>query len=582
HEEKREAGTSFIGSTEDNPETGLPSVARAISINDRFIYYIMFKPATDKPQDAIWVPVAKAEWFWKVTAKQLDKKWGLLQTKMQPTIEKRTVKFPIYESYAGENEWQEASPAFSHEQIAGQDVAVQELERGTREETFGPEEEFAPAWKTESPGYESGKGPDAYDMPGQETWPLPALERSLFERQVNSRGGSAPWAAGIDPFPATPTVAFHVNDPDMLAAFAPVTTSTVNHLCAALVDLTGNPATPPYAGLNDEEMVFAGSMLKICAMYAAFALRSQVQAFVDAAAANGAPVVPPGITDEIEKAWKPALQAKFPRFPAQSFGNKQDITFPKLDKIFTFLPNGKVDFARSAPAMTNAALDRAGEFGVPKGRFHDWMRLMLRWSNNTAASYCILALGYFYINGALDQAGFFDSTTGNGLWLSADYAKHDWVRTLAEKNANAAGQPLTPRWATAQRRRQSNITATAAQTARFMTLMAQDKLVDATASQEMRTLMQAAIECVTPAKCGIGSYVKDALDRAGRGFTALAAKKGFGDDSFSHECAIVERTVDGKHLRYVVVGLGSARSRKRRDLSELFIRLDNAIAMRNR
>jgi hypothetical protein len=37
----------------------------------------------------------------------------------------------------------------------------------------------------------------------------------------------------------------------MLAAFAPVATSSVNHLCAALVDLTGNPVTPPYAGLND-------------------------------------------------------------------------------------------------------------------------------------------------------------------------------------------------------------------------------------------------------------------------------------------------------------------------------------------
>jgi hypothetical protein len=589
-EEKTEAGKSFDNGRgiSDSPYDNLASLDKTVSVNDQFTYYIMFKPDTDNPQDAIWVPVAKAKWFWKATADQRDKNWSLRKApKMEPKIDTATVDFPLYQSNASENEWQEASPASSHEQFAREEAAAQELERGTREETFGPDEEFAQAWTTESPGYESGEGPPAYDMPGQEAWPSLALERNLFERQVSSGGGVAPWAAGIDAFPATPTLAFHVNEPGMLAAFAPVTTSTVNHLCAALVDLTGNPATPPYAGLNDEEMVFAGSMVKVCAMYAAFALRFQVQAFVDAAAANGAPVVPPGITDEIEKAWKPKLQAKFPTLPAQSFGNKQDITFPKLDKIFTFLPNGKVDFARTAPAMTNADLDRAGELGVPKGRFHDWMRLMLRWSNNTAASYCILALGYFYINGALAQAGFFDSATGNGLWLSADYAKHDWVKTLAEKNANAAGQPLTPRWATAQRtssgpRWQSNVTATAAQTARFMTLMAQEKLVDATASQEMRTLMQSAIECVPHAKCGIGSYVKDALDGAGRGFTALAAKKGYGDDSFSHECAIVERTVDGKHLRYVVVGLGSAPSRKRRDLSALFVRLDDAIVTRNR
>ena len=114
-----------------------------------------------------------------------------------------------------------------------------------------------------------------------------------------------------------------------------------------------------------------------------------------------------------------------------------------------------------------------------------------------------------------------------------------------------------------------------------MTLMAQDRLVDATASQEMRTMLQAAIACVTGAKCGIGSYVKDALVGAHRAFTALGAKKGYGDDSFSHECAIVERTVDGKALRYIVVGLGSAPARRRRDLSELFVRLDDAIVKRN-
>ena len=320
-------------------------------------------------------------------------------------------------------------------------------------------------------------------------------------------------------------------------------------------------------------------MVKICSMYAAFALRCQVQAFVNAAAANGAAVVPPGITGAIEKAWKPKLLAKFPHSPTQSFGNKQDISFPKLDKIFTFSPDGKVEFARAAPGLTDADLDRVGEFDAPEGKFHDWMRLMLRWSNNTAAGRCVLALGYHYINGALAQAGFFDSS--KGLWLSADYENHDWVRTLAELNANSGGQPLTPRWAKAQGRQRSNITATAARAARLMTLLAQDKLVSAPASQEMRALMQAAIACVPHAQCGIGSYVKDALDGAGRVFTVLAAKKGFGDDRFSHECAIVERTVGGKHLRYVVVGLGSAPDRNRADLSDLFVRLDDAIIARN-
>ena len=154
-------------------------------------------------------------------------------------------------------------------------------------------------------------------------------------------GEVAPWAAGIDPFPTGPTVAFRLNDARMIEAFEPVTVSNASHLCAALVDLTGAPVMPPYAGLNDKEMIYAASLPKIFTMYAAFALRARVQAFVDAAVANGVPVVPPGITSEIEKAWKPQLRALFPTRPATSFGNNQDITFPKLNEIFTFSPTAR-------------------------------------------------------------------------------------------------------------------------------------------------------------------------------------------------------------------------------------------------
>ncbi len=389
----------------------------------------------------------------------------------------------------------------------------------------------------------------------------------------------APWAAAIDPFPAAPSVAFAIDDARMLQAFAATTVSTAHHLCAAVVDLTDNPLMPPYAGLNDNEMIFAGSLPKICAMYAAFALKAQVQAFVDAASAHGAPVVAPAITRAIETAWKPKLKALFPGRPATSFGNGQDMTFPKLGQIFTFSAAGKVDFLRATPALADADLDApagrtSAEFKSPPGRFHDWMRLMLRWSNNTAASRCILALGYFYLNGALASAGLFGAETNQGLWLSADYAGHDWVKTPAERQANAAGPALAARWASQQRRRRSNAAATAAQIARFMTLLAQGNLVDATASQDMRTLMT-----ITPG--GIGSYARGALARVGRTPSTIAAKIGFGDDSFSHDCAIIERSVAGKNLRYVAVGLGSAPARKRQDLRDLFVLLDDTIVTRN-
>lgn len=422
------------------------------------------------------------------------------------------------------------------------------------------------------------------ELESDEEWGAPQAweewqEEPLTPQEDQPENGLAdeealPWAAGIDPFPVEATVAFHINEARMAQAFEPVTVSNASHLCAALVDLTGNPAMPPYAGLNDEEMIFAASLPKICAMYAAFALRARVQAFVDAAAENGADAVPPEIIREIEKAWKPKLRALFPTRPATSFGNRQDVTFPKLNDIFTFAPDGKVDFKRAAPPLTMAQIDSVGDKKAPQGMFHEWMRSMMRWSNDAAAGRCILALGYFYLNGALARAGFFDAGTRNGLWLSADYKSHDWVKTDAERLANAAGHALTPRWATAQRRRRSNITATAAQVARFMTLLAQNKLVDAPASQEMRALMNVKTG-------GAGSYAQFALNSVGRGSTAFAAKIGFGDDSFSHDCAIIRRTVGGKHLRYVAVGLGSAPKRKRTDLHDLFVLLDDVIVTRN-
>jgi hypothetical protein len=366
-----------------------------------------------------------------------------------------------------------------------------------------------------------------------------------------------------------------LDDERMKKAFAPITVSTPMPVCTALVDLTGNPVMPPYAGVHDQEMIFAGSLPKICAMYAAFALRARVQAFVDAAAANGAPVVPPGITAEIEKAWKPKLRALFPNRPATSFGNLQDVTFPKLDQILSFSPDGKVDFKRATPPLTDAQIDAVGGSVAPRGRFHELMRSMLRWSDNTSASKCILALGYFYLNGALARAGLFDAATNKGLWLSADYKSHDWVKTEAEREANAAGQPLALRWADAQRRRRSNITATAAQVARFMTLLDQGKLVDSAASFQMRKLMRAD-------EGGLGSDANDALRNAGRVPSSVSAKFGRGDDGFSHECAIIRRTVAGKTLRYVAVGLGYSPKRDPQNWLDLFVLLDEAIVERNK
>jgi hypothetical protein len=406
------------------------------------------------------------------------------------------------------------------------------------------------------------------------------------------------WATSIEPFPPKPVVDFELADHDLTAAFATVTSHNPTNLCAALVDLTGAPAKPPYAGLNDQDMLYTGSMGKICAMYAAFALRSRVQAFADAAAANGASTAASDLFPIIAAAWRPKLKALFPNRPERPLNLAQDIVVPQLNTIFD-VSGGTVVF-KSDPTVTMDKIDDHGKLDadgnhtaefMALGRFNEWLIASTRWSSNLATSKVVDAVGFFYMNGALANAEFFkaiDATNGTGLWLSADYQGHDWVKTAAEKTANAAGPKLTKRWADIQlddgrKRVRGNIVATAFEAARFMTLMAQNKLVtvpgaaasvDADTNKEMRDLLANSID-------GIGSYVKDAFVGAGVAFDAMSPKKGFGNDKFSHECAIVERTVGVKHLRYVLVGLGSAGDQGRVDLSALFVQLDAAIVASN-
>jgi V8-like Glu-specific endopeptidase len=107
HGVKIDAGKSSIDiKTSDSPHTSIERLDKTVSVNDQFTYYIMFKPATAKAEDAIWVPVAKAKWFWKATAKDRV----LRAEKMKPDFQMATTDFPIYESNAAENEWQEVSP----------------------------------------------------------------------------------------------------------------------------------------------------------------------------------------------------------------------------------------------------------------------------------------------------------------------------------------------------------------------------------------------------------------------------------------------------------------------------------------
>ena len=206
----------------------------------------------------------------------------------------------------------------------------------------------------------------------------------------------------------------------------------------ALIDYTGS--TPFYLGHNDKKQTFIASMAKIGVLFSALWLRKTARENARKSTANTLFEV----LDELTTKWT-LLPKPFPeRFIKNKIPSK---TWPpNLKDIFDGqkLPNGewKLDFKsdhnfklpdrRDSLASLNtfagmsektAALKKAKRAAINPLGFRDRLELMTSWSDNIAAASCINALGYQFINGCLEKAGFYnrDKTTGGGLWMSLNY-----------------------------------------------------------------------------------------------------------------------------------------------------------------
>ena len=372
----------------------------------------------------------------------------------------------------------------------------------------------------------------------------------------------------IDPFPAFPFVFdIDTNVTKLNNAVAAIKAdSDLGQMCAAVVDLTDKPNQMPYAGFNDTQMLYVGSLLKIAPFYVAFELRDRVRFQARAEITNGLSPTKPGwenvVINRLQAAWTKTLSATFP-------GLRQDL--PNLAKIFTFSSTGQVDF--KAKPISDAKIDLvARDMALVENegfQYLDCLKSMMRWSNNKAASKCISPLGFPYLNGVLQATGLYHKPSTAGLWMSGDYLSNVW----------GAPHLLSPPWRTLQAGPgrpggRSDFAANARSVASLLTMLAQDFLLSTPADcKEMRSLM-------TAARGGLGSRVDDALRKAGRVPDLVLSKGGRGDavDDRRHDCAIVERTIArNRKIRYVVVGLGS-KPGDDSDLKRMFVKLDDAIA----
>lgn len=355
---------------------------------------------------------------------------------------------------------------------------------------------------------------------------------ALADANGGGKGGGSGTVSGggpavVDPFPGVNSIGFSAPDASLATCInAASQVPNVKDLCTGVIDLTGlgaTTATLPYVGHNDSERLYVGSIAKIYPLLAAFELRQRVTLQANAMIfLQGLSTSTPGwqtkVFDTIQKAWQPQLDAKFPVGLPKG-------THPNFSKILELAPDGTASF---------------------RTEFTDWIKAATKQNDEAAAGNYIRALSYPYINGVLESAGFFDSATNTGLWISGDYNGNDWLAN------DKAGKPIDAKWQKPSHA-VSNFVGTARQLTRFVGLIATGNLAVSASSSDIEALLG------VPWLVGILTNASPA-----RSFTSAVGKVGIGTwDLRDHDSAIVtferDPTDATKTIRYVVVVLGSDR-----------------------
>jgi 8-amino-7-oxononanoate synthase len=379
----------------------------------------------------------------------------------------------------------------------------------------------------------------------------------------------------VGPFPSAYMITFDLGDGRLKACVDALTRNDTPHiratdptlagaaqLSAAVVDLT-DPKKPVYAGQNDDDTFYVGSLAKIAPLYAAFELRVRVQRAVNEYRAAGHPTTGPHwqlpLVAALERDWGPVVKSAVPQLPPRVPALPS--SFPALTTIFDFLPNAHPGTeVRFKPSPHHVDLTTDCETRSPDGLgFADWLYLMVRCSNNMAADRLIRALGYCYINGALEKGGFFTpaaptrtALAGTGIWVSGSYDGHDWRQGWDPMALSMRG--------TAHYMPTTNFVANARQVAHLLTLAARGDLFGGD------TLGQAAcaelVSLMSTKQPGLVDFIEATLNPHGTENMSVSGKIGIGKPSPRsgragvHDCAVVTRVTTSGTLRYVSVGLG--------------------------
>jgi len=186
----------------------------------------------------------------------------------------------------------------------------------------------------------------------------------------------------------------------------------------------------PVAGQHEMEMHFSGSLIKVVPMYAAFQLRVAVN---DLAATFDAKVINTRdkLFKKISDTFDEPINIRVPRITAAP-GVTREMKVPKYPTVFD--------------AEIVGGIWRL-KFKTGANNFADHLRKMIVDSHNDSAMFCIRALGYSWLNGVLQAAGFlrFEFPGSEGIWLAGDYdEKRRWpVVTILSVNDRLVKQATT-------------------------------------------------------------------------------------------------------------------------------------------
>jgi Beta-lactamase enzyme family len=177
----------------------------------------------------------------------------------------------------------------------------------------------------------------------------------------------------------------------------------------------------PIAGQREMEMFFSGSLLKVAAMYAAFQLRvaaNDLAATLDAAMVD----TPAKLFQRISQTFDKQIDESVQRIRLAA-GVSVAMRVPKYPTVFD--------------AEKSHGVWRL-KFKAGAGNFADHLGKMIVGSHNNSARFCIRALGYSWINGVLQAAGFlrFGFPGSEGIWLAGDYDEEKKWPVVVIKSVN--------------------------------------------------------------------------------------------------------------------------------------------------